>query len=109
MTDRRLLSRVLGNMLKNGLEATAAGQTVSLECHDRGQSVAFAVHNPEAMPEEVQRQVFQRSFSTKGQPGRGIGTYSMKLFGEQFLGGKVEFTSAASQGTTFTLTLPKKQ
>ncbi len=108
MTDRRLMARVVGNMLKNGLEATAAGQAVTLECHDRGPSVAIAVHNPDAMPAEVQQQVFQRSFSTKGQPGRGIGTYSMKLFGEQYLGGKVEFISVAPQGTTFTLTVPKK-
>ena len=101
--------RVLGNMLKNGLEATAQGQTVTMDCLDQGQEVVFAVHNPAVIPEEVQLQVFQRSFSTKGQPGRGIGTYSMKLLGEQYLGGKVAFVSRSPEGTTFTLTLPKKR
>jgi signal transduction histidine kinase len=108
-TDRRLLMRVLGNMLKNALEATAKGNTVTVDCIDHGQEVLFAVQNPEVMPEEVQLQVFQRSFSTKGQPGRGIGTYSMKLLGEQYLGGKVEFVSHRPDGTTFTLKLPKKR
>lgn len=108
-TDRRLLMRVLGNMLKNALEATAKGHTVTLDCLDQGPDVMFVVHNPEVMPDEVQLQVFQRSFSTKGQPGRGIGTYSMKLFGEQYLGGKVEFVSRCPHGTTFTLTLPKRR
>jgi sensor histidine kinase regulating citrate/malate metabolism len=53
------------------------------------------------MPPEVQLQIFQRSFSTKGK-GRGVGTYSMKLLTERYLGGKLAFTSAAGEGTTFT-------
>jgi len=59
------------------------------------------------MPHNVQLQIFQRSFSTKAQTGRGIGTYSIKLLGEQYLGGKVEFTSREPDGTAFVLTLPK--
>ena len=61
------------------------------------------------MPDEVQLQLFQRSFSTKGQTGRGIGTYSMKLLGERYLGGRVEFISRHPEGTTFTLSLPKSR
>ncbi|MGD0653464.1 MAG: ATP-binding protein [Thermoguttaceae bacterium] len=106
-TDRRLLRRVLSNMLKNGLEATAPGQTVTLNCSEHGQLAAFTVHNREVMPHNVQLQIFQRSFSTKAQTGRGIGTYSIKLLGEQYLGGKVEFTSREPDGTAFVLTLPK--
>jgi hypothetical protein len=108
-TDRRLLRRVLSNMLKNGLEATAPGQTVTLNCTECGDSAAFTVHNREVMPADVQLQIFQRSFSTKGEAGRGIGTYSIKLLGEQYLGGKVEFTSREPEGTSFVLTVPKKR
>jgi len=108
-TDRRLLRRVLSNMLKNALEATAPGQTVTLNCTERGDSAAFTVHNREVMPADVQLQIFQRSFSTKGEAGRGIGTYSIKLLGEQYLGGKVEFTSREAEGTSFVLTVPKKR
>jgi signal transduction histidine kinase len=106
-TDQRLLMRVLGNMLKNGLEATPSGQAVTMDCLEQDDKVRFAVHNPTVMSEEVQLQIFQRSFSTKGQTGRGIGTYSMKLLGERYLGGRVEFASRAPEGTTFTLTVPK--
>ena len=108
-TDRRLLLRVLGNMLKNGLEATAKGQAVTVACLEQGENVVFTVHNAEAIPAEVQLQMFQRSFSTKGEQGRGIGAYSMKLLGEQYLGGKVAFVSRPQEGTTFSLTLPKKR
>jgi signal transduction histidine kinase len=106
-TDRRLLMRILGNMLKNALEATEPGQAVAIDCFDQGKEVAFAVHNPGVMAEEVQLQMFLRSFSTKGQPGRGIGTDSVKLFGERYLGGRVGVVSQAPEGTTFTLALPK--
>ena len=41
--------------------------------------LTFSVHNAAVMPPEVQMQVFQRSFSTKSEAGRGIGTHSMKL------------------------------
>lgn len=105
--DERLLKRVLGNMVKNALEATDPGGIVSLGCEEDCGNIVFSVHNAEVMPEEVQLQVFQRSFSTKGQSGRGIGTYSMKLFGERYLGGKVHFVSQAPEGTTFMLTIPK--
>jgi signal transduction histidine kinase len=107
-TDRRLLLRVLGNMLKNALEATAPGGIVTLDCLADTEAMTFTVHNAEVMPETVQLQIFQRSFSTKASSGRGIGTYSMKLFGERCLGGQVDFTSQNPDGTTFRLTLSKK-
>jgi signal transduction histidine kinase len=107
-TDERLLGRVLGNMIKNALEATDPGCAVTVRCCEVPPGdVVFSVHNAGVMPEDVQMQVFQRSFSTKAASGRGIGTHSMKLFGERYLGGKVGFTSLEPEGTTFTLTLPK--
>ena len=107
VTDRQLLRRVLGNMLKNALEATAPGGVVTMGCEQASEEVVFSVHNTEVMPSDVQLQVFQRSFSTKGESGRGIGTYSMKLFGERHLQGRVDFVSRVPDGTTFTLTIPK--
>lgn len=107
VTDHRLLGRVLGNMLKNALEATPPGGVVTLGCQDQGPEIFFSVHNATVMPEQVQMQVFQRSFSTKANSGRGVGTHSMRLFGERYLGGHVTFTSAAPDGTTFTISLPK--
>ncbi len=50
--------------------------------------------------------IFQRNFSTKEQAGRGIGTFSMKLFGEKILGGQIKFTTSKKGGTTFKFTHP---
>jgi len=105
-TDTRLLARVLGNMIKNALEATQVGGGVTVTCRDLGDEVVFAVHNDAVMPEEVRFQIFQKSFSTKGT-GRGIGTHSMKLLGEEYLKGRVSFTSEEPRGTSVEFALPK--
>lgn len=44
----------------------------------------------------------------QAQVGRGIGTYSMKLLGEHYLRGQVDFTSDEANGTIFTITLPRR-
>lgn len=105
-SDRTLLRRVLGNMVKNALEASSTGETVTLGCHAGADFIEFHVHNPAVMPRTVQLQIFQRSFSTKGG-GRGLGTYSMKLLSERYLNGKVYFTSQLDQGTTFYARYPR--
>lgn len=104
--DRALLARVLGNMLKNAVEASPPGDVVTIGCYDFAHEVQFEVHNAAVMSNEVQLQVFQRSFSTKGS-GRGLGTYGMKLLGEYYLDGQISFRSERGEGTTFTARLPK--
>lgn len=99
-TDRTLLRRVIGNMTKNALEATERGAVVTLGCDDVDGGIVFWVQNPGYIPKDIQRQIFQRSFSTKG-PGRGLGTYSIKLLTEQYLNGRVSFTTSLDSGTVF--------
>jgi signal transduction histidine kinase len=105
MTDRALLMRVLANLLKNALEAEPRGSTVSIRSMRQGRRGVFEVHNPSAMPRSVQLQIFQRSFSTKGKE-RGLGTYSIRLLSERYLGGSVSFTSTAQDGTRFRVEYP---
>lgn len=105
VTDARLVRRVVGNMIKNAIEACPDGGTVRVTCEGGAGTIRIHVHNPSVMPRSVQLQVFQRSFSTKGA-GRGIGTYGMKLLTERYLGGRVSFTSSEAAGTTFTAEYP---
>jgi len=104
-SDEQILSRVLGNLLKNALEATPEDGTVTLGCSTDGKYIQFRCNNHGLIPRETQLQIFHRSFSTKGE-GRGIGLYSVKLMTERYLKGSVKFTSDDSSGTTFTVTYP---
>ena len=105
VSDPTLLTRVLSNMVKNAIEATAPGDMVTMGCREDGDHVVFWVHNPTHMPENIRLQIFNRSFSTKG-PGRGLGTYSIKYLTEKYLGGHVTFTSTEADGTTFEASYP---
>jgi signal transduction histidine kinase len=105
MTDRPLLRRIIGNMVLNALEASNRGDAISIWAHCAADHVQINVTNPGEMPLEVQLSLFKRSFSTKEKQGRGLGTYSMKLFGERYLRGIISFRSTSGM-TTFSIELP---
>ena len=115
-TDRALLLRILVNMARNALEATPAAGTVRVRaeraaCERAGdaegiEGIRLSVWNEGVIPPEVRPRIFERSFSTKAERGRGLGTYGMKLLGERYLGGRVSFVSAPATGTIFSVQLP---
>lgn len=106
-TDKVLVVRSLGNLIKNALEATTNNDEVRLYSFVTEETVYLNVYNSQLIPENVQLQLFQRSFSTKQKKGRGIGLYSVKLIIEQNLRGKVSFVSDKQLGTVFTIELPR--
>jgi len=106
VTDRSLFLRIVSNMVINALEASEAYATVRVWVTTEEKMVTWHVWNSGSIPPEIALRVFQRYFSTKAQSGRGIGTYSMKLFGEKYLGGAVDFSSTAEQGTEFWVAVP---
>ncbi len=118
-SDPILLRRVIINMIKNAIEAAVRGEILLVGLQAEGEAstvpppeapspgwAVFWVKNSAVMPEVARRRVFHRSFSTKG-PGRGVGTYSMKLLAEGYLRGRVSFTSREGEGTIFELRIPQ--
>ncbi len=105
-SDPSLLSRILTNLVKNALEATPAGGTVSVSAELDAGELTVSVHNDGVIPQPIQLQIFQRSFSTKGGEGRGVGTYSVKLLAERYLKGNVQFVSNDRLGTLFVIVIP---
>ncbi len=104
-SDKILLSRIIINILKNALEASKDNEVVKVGCKKLEDKILFWINNPAYIEPEIQMQIFQRNFSTKGN-NRGIGTFSMKLLAENYLNGKIYFTSTKNLGTTFYLEVP---
>jgi signal transduction histidine kinase len=106
VTDPILLHKVLCNMLLNALEAANGGQPIKFGISRSATTATFSVWNDQVIAPHIVPRIFQRNFSTKAGAGRGLGTYSMRLFGETYLGGQVRFTTGPDQGTVFSLALP---
>ncbi len=105
-TDPLLLARILGNMVINALEATEEGGSIHILVTMTQGEISWNVWNNTCIPGPIQKRIFQRYFSSKPGDRRGLGTYSMKLFGEKYLKGKITFLSTEDQGTRFTFNLP---
>lgn len=102
---RWILHVVLGHMLSNAIEASETGEIVTVEAKENGRTVEFTVSNAEEILPHFALRIFEKNFSTKERPHRGLGTWTMKLLGEQVLGGEVWFTSGPGEGTRFHLRL----
>ena len=107
VTDTQLLKRIIINIAKNSLEASDAGENILLRTIPKKDMVVFEVHNKGFIEQEVQLQIFNRSFSTKAH-GRGLGAYSAKFFLENYLQSKIYFTSTPENGTSFFIECPVK-
>jgi K+-sensing histidine kinase KdpD len=105
-SDKTILSRILKNMILNAVEASSDGEKVIIGAEETFLGIKFYVKNTSFIPRSIQLQLFQRNFSTKSND-RGLGTYSMKLLGEEYLQGKVSFSSDEENGTTFTIEIPQ--
>ena len=108
ISDRKLLTHVIRELIVNAAEASPMGQeVVHVGCFAELDHCTFWVFNEAVMPDFVQTRVFDRGFSAKSQT-RGLGTYAIKLLSEQYLKGSVAFTSKTDEGTIFKVTLPLK-
>jgi len=104
--ERNILMRVFGSMVKNAFEASGEGDTVTIDICPTSSALTLSVHNSAYIPREDQEYIFTRSYTTKGS-GRGLGTYTMKLLAERYLGANVRFRSTPELGTIFYVTFPR--
>lgn len=105
-TDKSILGRIIINMLKNAIEAnTDNSAPVVVGSTMLDSYLRFWVQSDKLIHPDFHSLIFQRSFSTKG-PDRGLGTYSMKLLGENYLNGKVGFVSNQVVKTIFFIDIP---
>ena len=113
-TDRTKLHQILNNLLSNACKFTREGE-IELIVRDaaRPEWVEFAVRDtgigiaPEALTTIFSPFVQVDDSSTRRHGGTGLGlTLTRQL--TAMLGGTLDVTSTPGQGSTFTLTLPRR-
>jgi len=104
---RAALTQALKNLVKNGLDATAAPRGVKVRC-DRvlGSVVVEVIDEGRGIPAQVLARIGEPFFTTR-EPGRGmgLGVFLARTLAEQ-LGGTLAFESEEGRGTTVRLVLP---
>lgn len=108
--DRRRLSQALGNVLRNAVQYTAAGGSVSLIV-DGSEAAARIVISDTGVGIAAadQTKVFDRfQRAAPGESGAGLGLPLAKQFVEAH-GGTIALHSVPGEGSVFTITLPRTE
>ncbi len=103
--DRLLLSRVVSNLIKNAIEASSAGQKVTVQAESRkGRAVLSVADEGKGIESDQAPAIFEPFVSFK-ESGLGVGLYLVKKIVEAH-GGKIYFKSRSGRGTEFIVELP---
>ncbi len=105
--DRDQLSRSFNNILKNAIQAMNDNGVIEVTMRniDEENTRIEIMDNGSGMSIEVQKHVFEPSFSTKNS-GMGLGMSMVKKIIENS-GGNISFVSEEGKGTTFYIDLPR--
>ncbi|HHM04759.1 MAG TPA: PEP-CTERM system histidine kinase PrsK [Gammaproteobacteria bacterium] len=104
---RDRLADVLGHVVQNAQDATAADGSVTVRLAAEGAMARIEVEDTGSGMDAdfVRERLFKPFVSTKGRGGMGIGAYEARELVQQ-LGGRVEVDSAPGRGTCFRIYLP---
>jgi phosphoserine phosphatase RsbU/P len=113
--DRERLSQVLSNLIHNALEHRAHESPVAVNVHGAIDTVTIAIHNhgtpiPASLLPRIFDPMKRRDTSeARARPvssNLGLGLYIAERIVTAH-GGRIEVSSSASAGTTFTVSLPR--
>jgi len=106
--DRARMIAVLGHLIQNAQEATAADEGVRVRLARDGRDVVIDVIDSGSgmTPEFVRDRLFRPFDTSKGSAGMGIGAFEAREF-IRGLGGQLEVDSTPGRGTRMRIRLPE--
>lgn len=111
--DKRLVERVVSNLIENAIKYSGKGSEVILSTFDDQDWVYFSVaDNGVGIDEESLKNIFDKFYRVKDDriheiKGSGLGLYLAKYFIELH-GGEITVSSQKGQGTKFSIKLANK-
>ncbi len=112
VADPQRLGQLLSNLLGNAVAHGAPNQPITVDIAERdGELVASVTNQGMPIPPEVQASLFQpfsrNESKQKSLQGLGLGLYIASQIALAH-GGRIDVSSSAETGTTFTLHMPAK-
>lgn len=106
LADTTQLTRAIGNLLQNSLEAHASQITVAIEPSSETGFVSMRINDDgDGIPPEILSDIWTSFITTKGSNHNGLGLPASLYVIMQLLG-RISVESKPGQGTTFTILLP---
>jgi PAS domain S-box-containing protein len=103
------LREVLLNLVGNAIDAMPKGGRIVIRVAGGDERLTLRVSDTGVgMPPEVAQRVFDPFFTTKGEKGSGLGLSVVYGIVSRH-GGQIAVDSTPGQGTTFTITLPRRR
>ncbi|WP_243545318.1 sensor histidine kinase [Pseudodesulfovibrio tunisiensis] len=101
-----LLYSMLGNLLKNAIEASPENNRVTLGIRKSRSELQLKIHNFGTVPESVRTAFFDKYATAEKSGGTGLGTYSARLMART-MGGDITMSTSEEEGTMLVVTLPQ--
>jgi len=109
--EETLLEIMFANLIKNSIEASPEGDTisVSIDTVERTRQTSFHlidIHNRGVVPSDIREKFFE-PYTTKGKEGgTGLGTHNALLVARTHKG-DISFTTSEEEGTHVTIRMPE--
>ena len=108
--DRARLRQVLGNLIENAVKYSPEGGEVRVSAAASNGAVRISVRDSgPGIPRDQQARIFEKfgraDVEGGSKPGTGLGLFIARSIAEAH-GGSLDVSSAAEQGSTFTVSLP---
>ncbi|MDM8535441.1 ATP-binding protein, partial [Desulfobacterales bacterium HSG17] len=104
MGEELLCYSMLGNLIKNALEASPERETVTIMLNNEKDCV-IRIHNKGSVPKDIHDNFFDKYVTSNKNSGTGLGTYSAKLTAETH-NGSIHMQSSEQDGTVITISFP---
>ena len=109
--DKHLLRNILNNLLSNAIKYSEAGSHIRVELEVSEETMRFAIMDEGiGIPEEEQVHLFERFYRAHNATniqGTGLGLNIVRKY-VSLLNGQIDFDSTLGEGTTFTITCPRR-
>lgn len=110
LTDKRLLTNILLNLVSNAIKFSPENATIAVSCENYGNQLKLSVADSGiGISDEDKQHLFERFFRAKNATniqGTGLGLHIVSKYLE-LLNGTIEVSSELNKGTTFTITIPQ--
>lgn len=108
--EETLLEMMFANLMKNGIEASPEGGTISISIDSAGEPGQtyhlIDIHNMGVVPVDIRERFFEPYVTTGKKGGTGLGTHNALLVALTHKG-DISFTTSEEEGTHVMVRLPE--